>query len=546
MTFARRASTVGAVATVVALTMAACSTATEPEPDIADATTATAEAFLDTYVDAGRVVRTDQGGDTVSEGQAYGLLLAVAADDPSRFDSIWDWTTTHLQRDDGLLAWQWKDGSVVDEQPASDADLDAARALVLAGDAFDRDDLREQGVSLGAVVLDEMTTETALGRILLPGPWATASPHAYNPSYASPAAFDVLSRASGDPRWEELAAGSAAVTSALMDANTLPTNWATVADDGTVALAGSAGGGGEPAYGYDAARTTIRFAESCHDGDRALAARVAAALPGGDELPAELDAGAGALTSDRHPVAYAARAAALAASGRDDEARADLQRMADTAASTPTYYGAAWTALATAMLTDDVLDGCPALAGDPAAADAPGATGAGATTAPGVGAAGGFQNPVTPAAANTAPPVHISIPAIGVDSDLIGLDRGDDGWIQSPRDYDAVGWYEKGVLPGEVGPAVIAGHVDSPTGPAVFYDLPRLTPGDTVSVRRADGSTADFVVTGLQTVEKNSFPTESVYAPTPTPQLRLVTCAGAWDPTSGHYVDNLVVTAVAA
>ncbi|WP_295787969.1 glycosyl hydrolase family 8, partial [uncultured Microbacterium sp.] len=93
MTFARRASTVGAVATVVALTMAACSTATEP--DTADRTTATAEAFLDTYVDAGRVVRTDQGGDTVSEGQAYGLLLAVAADDPSRFDSIWEWTTTH-------------------------------------------------------------------------------------------------------------------------------------------------------------------------------------------------------------------------------------------------------------------------------------------------------------------------------------------------------------------------------------------------------------------------------------------------------------------
>ncbi len=78
----------------------------------------------------------------------------------------------------------------------------------------------------------------------------------------------------------------------------------------------------------------------------------------------------------------------------------------------------------------------------------------------------------------------------------------------------------------------------------MFYDLPRLTPGDTVSVRRADGSTADFVVTGLQTVEKNSFPTESVYAPTPTPQLRLVTWPGV-GPASGHYVDNLVVTAVA-
>ncbi len=544
MTFARRASAVGAVAAVVALTLAACSTATEPEPDTADRTTATAEAFLDTYVDAGRVVRTDQGGDTVSEGQAYGLLLAVAADDPSRFDSIWEWTTTHLQRDDGLLAWQWKDGAVVDEQPASDADLDAARALVLAGDAFGRDDLRDQGVALGAAVLDEMTTQTAIGRILLPGPWATASPHAYNPSYASPAAFDVLARASGDSRWEELAAGSAAVTSALMDANTLPTNWATVADDGTVALAGSAGGGGEPAYGYDAARTTIRFAESCRDDDRALAARVAAVLPGDDELPAELDAGAGALTSDRHPVAYAARAAALGASGRDDEARADLQRMADTAASTPTYYGAAWTALATAMLTDDVLDGCPALAATRPRRTRP------VRRAPGDDGAGRRRGGRLPESGDPRGGQHGPARA--------HLDPGDRSGLRPhrprprgrrvdpvPADYDAVGWYEKGVLPGEVGPAVIAGHVDSPTGPAVFYDLPRLTPGDTVSVRRADGSTADFVVTGLQTVEKNSFPTESVYAPTPTPQLRLVTCAGAWDPASGHYVDNLVVTAVA-
>ncbi|KEP75708.1 hypothetical protein HR12_24160 [Microbacterium sp. SUBG005] len=192
------------------------------------------------------------------------------------------------------------------------------------------------------------------------------------------------------------------------------------------------------------------------------------------------------------------------------------------------------------MLSSDVLGGCPALADDADAAAAQG------TTTPGVGAAAGLQDPVAPASANTAPPVHISIPAIGVDSDLVGLDRGEDGWIQAPADYDAVGWYEKGVLPGEVGPAVIAGHVDSPTGPAVFIDLPRLTPGDTVSIERADGSTADFVVTGLQTVEKDSFPTESIYAPAPTPQLRLVTCTGAWDPASGHYVDNLVVTAVAA
>ncbi|MDQ1175986.1 sortase (surface protein transpeptidase) [Microbacterium sp. SORGH_AS 421] len=101
------------------------------------------------------------------------------------------------------------------------------------------------------------------------------------------------------------------------------------------------------------------------------------------------------------------------------------------------------------------------------------------------------------------------------------------------------------MLPGAVGPAVIAAHVDSPTGPAVFFDLPRLEAGDRVSISRSDGTTATFVVTGLQTVEKDTFPTASIYAPVPTPELRIVTCAGAWDPATGHYVDNLVVTAVA-
>lgn len=541
MTIRRRSFTASALAAVV-LTTAACSAPAPPDVETSDDTAATASAFLDRYVDDGRVVRTDQGGDTVSEGQAYGLLLAVAADDEERFDQIWDWTTQNLQRDDLLLAWRWKDGAVVDDQPASDADLDAARALVLAGDTFDRGDLRDDGTALGDALLDRMTASTALGRILLPGPWATASPHAYNPSYASPAAFAVLSRASGDPRWQELADGSRATTSALLDANPLPTNWATVAADGGVAIAGSASGEGEPGYGYDATRTPIRYAESCDPADRALAARLAAALPDGDTLPAELDSGGGAVTDDQHPVAYAARAAALAADGQTDAARADLQRMTQTASNTPTYYGDAWNALTTAMLGDDVLAGCALLADAAAGAEAD----AGARSGDARGAAAGFQDPVAATAASTATPVHLSIPAIGVESDLIGLGLGDDGWIQSPADYNAVGWYEKGVLPGEVGPAVIAAHVDSPTGPAVFFDLPKLSPGDTVSVRRSDGTTADFVVTRLETVEKETFPTASVYAPVPTPELRLVTCAGAWDPATGHYVDNLVVTAVAA
>ncbi|QLD11808.1 class F sortase [Microbacterium oleivorans] len=533
---ARRFLTAAASGAAIALAVTACS-GPVTDGDASDTgATAAADAFLDTYVDGGRVVRTDQGGDTVSEGQAYGLLLAVVADDEARFDEIWDWTTDNLQRDDLLLAWRWENGAVVDDEPASDADLDAARALVLAGDAFGRDDLSADGLALGDALLEEMTATTDLGRILLPGTWATTSPHAYNPSYASPAAYAVLADASGDERWDELAEGSRAATEALLDANALPTNWATVATDGSVAIAGAADGTGEPGFGYDAARAPIRYAESCDAADAELAATMATAFPGDDVLPAELDSGSGAVTTDQHPVAYAARAAAYAAAGRTDDAGADLGRMRDTAARTPTYYGDAWNALAEAMLTDDALAGCPPL----------GPSSSSATGASSSSSAGAFQDPVPAEAASDAVPVHVSIPAIGLESDLIGLGRGADGWIEAPADYNDVGWYEDGVVPGEVGPAVIAAHVDSPTAPAIFHNLPQLRPGDTVSVSRSDGSVAEFVVTSMQSVKKHGFPTESIYAPVPTPELRLVTCGGPISSETGLYEDNIVVTAIAA
>ncbi|NHI16078.1 class F sortase [Microbacterium excoecariae] len=542
MMTARRILAASAAVTALGLVATACAgpgSETSAPVDAAGSSTVAATDFLDTYVDGGRVVRTDQGGDTVSEGQAYGLLLALAADDETRFDEIWTWTTENIQRDDLLLSWRWADGAVVDAEPASDADLDAARALVLAGDAFGRDDLREDGLDLGDAVLDRMTARTALGRVLLPGPWASASPHRYNPSYASPVAYAVLGEASGDERWEELADGSRAVTSALLDANALPTNWATVAQDGSVAIAGGADGQGEPEYGYDAARTPIRFAESCDDDDVAIAARIAAGLPSDEVLPAELDSGGGSITSDQHPVAYAGRAAAYAADGRGDAAKADLTRMGETADETPTYYGDAWEALAEVMLAGDVLGGCPPTTGGSSEAASAGA-------APSTSSAGGLQDPVASEEASGAVPLRVSIPAIGIASDLISLGRGADGWIEAPADYDDIGWYKDGVVPGDVGPAVIAAHVDSPWAAAVFHELGNLVPGDTVSVERSDGTTAEFVVTGIQNVKKHSFPTEQIYAPTPTPELRLVTCGGPFSSETGRYEDNVVVTAVAA
>ena len=195
-----------------------------------------------------------------------------------------------------------------------------------------------------------------------------------------------------------------------------------------------------------------------------------------------------------------------------------------------------------------LLAGCAA-AGEQAAPPATaGASAAPATTAPatpGPGDAGALQDPVAAAAParSSAVPVRVVIPAIGVDSTLESLTRDETGWIQPPVQVDEAGWYRDGVVPGDIGPSVIAGHVDSRIGPGVFLDLTALVPGDTVDVVLSDGSTRTFSVTGSVSVPKEDFPTEDVYGPSPTAQLRLITCGGVFDDSYGHYVDNVVVSA---
>jgi hypothetical protein len=169
------------------------------------------------------------------------------------------------------------------------------------------------------------------------------------------------------------------------------------------------------------------------------------------------------------------------------------------------------------------------------------------TAAPGIGAAGGFQDPDLDAEASNASsgitPTHVSIPAIGVESDLETLGVQSDGRIEPPVAWEKAGWYSEGVVPGDVGPAVIAGHVDSPYGPAVFLDLAALQNGDEIHVTLSDGSTDVYRVDGSLEAAKADFPTSEVYKSTPTPQLRVITCGGEYDPATGHYVDNLVVFA---
>ena len=145
--------------------------------------------------------------------------------------------------------------------------------------------------------------------------------------------------------------------------------------------------------------------------------------------------------------------------------------------------------------------------------------------------------------APVALPVSLTIPAIGVSTRLVQLGLTTTGTLQVPASTAVAGWYTGSPRPGQTGAAVIAGHVDSQTGPAVFFRLRLLQPGQLVYVRRADGSLAVFQVTAVQTYLKTQFPTAAVYAAQPDAQLRLITCGGTFDPATGHYLSNVVVSA---
>ncbi|WP_207219177.1 class F sortase [Pengzhenrongella frigida] len=158
--------------------------------------------------------------------------------------------------------------------------------------------------------------------------------------------------------------------------------------------------------------------------------------------------------------------------------------------------------------------------------------------------------PVPPAAMVTdlgpllaaSAPVAIDIPSIDVHSTgLVPLSVGADGVLPAPTDYQAPGWYTGGPTPGQLGPAVIAGHVDGPDGPAIFYRLGELTVGAEVLVTREDGTVARFAIDSVESYAKAEFPTSRVYGNTTNrAELRLITCGGAFDRATGHYVDNVI------
>jgi endoglucanase len=348
------------------LTVVACSGLAAAAAGCGGAATATspqqqaAARFLAKYARSdGRVVRLDQGGDTVSEGQAYGMLLAEVAGDDAAFRRIWGWTHDHLRLHNGLFAFHANAAcKVVSQHAASDADLLIAWAL-----------LRYHGPSAGsmhgagrqvaaAILAHEVTTGPGGTPILAAGPWATGRPASLDPSYWSLQALQGIAQATGGQQWRRLAAGTVALTRQLTrNGRLLPPDWTAAG----VLRGEPAPDGSQPQtqYGLDAQRVVVWFAASCNKQARALAARWWPLLrPGGRAQAIALRPGGTVLDATPSVLPLVAAAAAAKAAGDGAASQRLLRQAAAAQRSHPAYYGGAWQALGAALLSGGSLGAC--------------------------------------------------------------------------------------------------------------------------------------------------------------------------------------------
>lgn len=354
---------IAAISVLCGVAVGSCSSSARSSP----ARTA-AQRFLSRYVDpSGRVVRHDQGGDTVSEGQAYAMLLAAAIGERGEFERVWGWTRKHLQRGDRLLSFHWSGGRVIGADPAADADLDAAWALVVASRRFDSHAYRRQAAELGRAILREETAPVPGGRVLVAGPWARAAPYTVDPSYFSPAAFEALARTGHAHAWRELAHTSYSVLREARGGNPpLPPDWAKVGTSGAAGASRAPGGAsGRPAgmqYGLDAARVPVRMAAGCDPRARQIAAAMwpflRRATAGGRDPALAYDLSGRPLAPTTNPVTLVAAAGAADAAGDHAASGALLARAEALDQRHPTYYGAAWVALGRVVLGTRLLGSC--------------------------------------------------------------------------------------------------------------------------------------------------------------------------------------------
>jgi endoglucanase len=322
-----------------------------------------AARFLATYARPdGRVVRLDQGGDTVSEGQAYGMLLAEVAGDHAAFSRIWKWTSSHLRLSDGLFAYHANAaGKVVSQQPASDADLLIAWALLRYRGPGATTWNRDGHQVAGAILAHEVTTGPGGEPVLAAGPWATGRPASLDPSYWSLAAMQGLAQLTGRAEWRSMAAGAVTLTRRLTQGGRLlPPDWAELTAAGTLRPE-PAPNGSQPQtqYGPDAQRTVAWFAASCDPQARALAARWWPMLRPEHRAQALALNPDGSILNPTPAALPLVAAAAAAKAARDAPAVHPLLRRAGAQQhSHPTYYGGAWNALGVALLTTKFFTTC--------------------------------------------------------------------------------------------------------------------------------------------------------------------------------------------
>jgi endoglucanase len=325
-----------------------------------------ARAFLGGYVDPhGRVVRRDQAGDTVSEGQAYAMLLAQSVGDSATFARVWRWTQVHLQRPDGLFAYLTSaSGRIRDATPAADADVLIAwslgRAVGPHAAAYHAEARR-----VASAILRRETARRGGMLLLAAGPWATGAPVSIDPSYWAPEAFTGLARLTRDRRWLDVTRSSLALAvSITRDGTLLPPDWARV--DASTPTPTPAPNGQVPRvqYGLDAQRLVVWLGAGCEPAGRRLTARWASMLSTRARSRAlALSTRGSVISTATNALPLVAAAAAAQAAG--DTARRDrlLAEAASTQAGHPTYYGAAWLALGRTLLTTSALGGCAAAAG---------------------------------------------------------------------------------------------------------------------------------------------------------------------------------------
>ena len=311
-----------------------------------------AHAFLQRYVTSdGRVIRHDQGGDVVSESQAYGMLIAELAGDTTTARTIWNWTHAHLENADGLVSWHASgDGKVLDSQSATDADSLIGYAL-LRYNGPDADALHQAGrVIANAVFAHESTTLPDGSPVLTAGPWAVAG-RIVDPSYWMPGVFDALAKMTGDQRWSRASGAAISLVSQVTDAGKLlPPDWARL--QGSALTPTPASSGQSPVqYGLDAQRIPVWFATSCTDSARKLAGAWWPLLSQDDRGTAiALSLDGQVVNPTKNPLSMIAAAAAAKAAGDSTSSDRLMSEAAAQAAQSPTYYGDAWLALGQALL----------------------------------------------------------------------------------------------------------------------------------------------------------------------------------------------------